>query len=71
MSKVSLIGATGEDKVLVLGEEFRNIEVLDVDFNDGMMFTRIILDGQCITLVGDPRNALKTYLGGQADQVAQ
>lgn len=69
MSKVSLIGAAGEDKALVLGDEFKNIEVLDVDFNDGVMFTRIILNDQCITLVGDPRDALKTHLGGQADQI--
>lgn len=70
MSKVSLVGATGEDKAVALGDEFRNIEVIEVDFNDGVMLTKIILDGRCVTLVGDPRDALKTHLGGQADQVA-
>lgn len=68
MSKVSLVGATGDDKAVVLGDEFRNIEVLDVDFNEGVMFTKIFLGGEIITLIGDPREALKTYLGGQADQ---
>jgi hypothetical protein len=70
MSKTSLVGATGDDKVMTLGDEFRHIEVLDVDFADGVMVTRIILGGQCITLIGDPQDALKTYLGGQGVQAA-
>ena len=70
MSKTSLVGASEDDKAMTLGDEFRNIEVLDVDFTDGVMVTRIILGGKCITLIGDPRDALKTHLGGQGDQVA-
>jgi len=70
MGKISLVEAMADDKALVLGDEFRNIEVLEVDFSDGLMSTKIILNSQCITLIGDPRDALKTYLGGQTDEAA-
>lgn len=70
MSKISLVEATADDKALVLGDEFRNIEVSEVDFSDGLMSTKIILNSKCITLIGDPRDALKTYLGGQTDEAA-
>jgi hypothetical protein len=71
MGKVSLIEASGDEKVLLLGAEFRNINVLDFEVDGGVIFTRIIFDGQAITLIGDPQEALKTHFGGRADQRAQ
>lgn len=71
MSKVSFVDASADEKELLLGPEFRNIEVLDFDNSEGVMCTRIIIEGRPVTLAGDPQEALKTYLGGQADMTAQ
>jgi hypothetical protein len=71
MSKVSFVGVSGDEKVQLLGPEFRNIDVLDFDNSEGVMCTRIIIEGRPVTLVGDPQQALKTYLDGQANTTAQ
>lgn len=62
MSKTSFAGASAEEKVLLLGQEFRNIEV-----TDGVCFTTIVLEGEAFTLVGNPQEALRTFLGCRAN----
>jgi hypothetical protein len=71
MTKVSFVGISADEKVQLLGDEFRNIEVLDFESAEGVMCTRIIFDGQVITLIGDPQVALKTCLGGTGNETAQ
>ena len=71
MGKISFVGASADDKAQLLGPEFRNIDVLDFEADGGVMVTTIIIEGHTIALVGDPQEALKTYLGGTSDQAAQ
>jgi hypothetical protein len=70
-TKVSFAGISADEKVQLLGDEFRNIAVLDFESTEGVMCTRIIFDGQVIMLIGDPQEALKTYLGGTGNETAQ
>lgn len=70
MSKVSFVGASEEERATLLGEEFRHIEVLDFEVAE-VIVTRILIAGTVVTLIGDPREALRTYLGGTEEQTAQ
>jgi hypothetical protein len=69
--KTSFVGVASDIKAELLGPEFRNIDVLDFEVADGVCLTRIVLDGKAITLVGNPQEALTTFLDGRADQAAQ
>ncbi|VVE37520.1 hypothetical protein [Pandoraea terrigena] len=71
MSKTSFVGATADEKAQLLGQEFRNIEVIGFEVTDGVCFTEILLDGEVLTLVGYPQEALKTFLGGQGSKTQQ
>lgn len=64
MTLHSFYAATAQDKEAALGREFRDVQVLSVDFGSAMR-TTVILDGNRVVLVGDPREALRTYLGGK------
>jgi hypothetical protein len=64
MTAISFKGASAQDKINLLGREFANIEVVDMDFFEGMQITRIVFDGLSVTLVGDPQLALLVMLGG-------
>lgn len=59
--------ASTEDKAQLLGDEFRNIAVLDVQEMGEFQKTHILLEGKTLCLVGDPSLALKTILGGNSD----
>ncbi|VVE44161.1 hypothetical protein PHO31112_04312 [Pandoraea horticolens] len=71
MSKTSFVAATPDEKAQLLGQEFRNIDVLGFEVTDGVCFTEILLDGEAFILVGDPQEALKTFLGGRANKTQQ
>lgn len=64
MPSISLKDASRQDKVQLLGEAFAAIEVLDADFSGAQPVVRVLLEGKLVTLVGDPQDALTTYLGG-------
>lgn len=70
MSKVSFVGASGDERAQLLGEEFRHVEVLDFEVG-AVMVTRILIAGAIVTLIGDPREALRTYLGGTEGETKQ
>jgi hypothetical protein len=68
MSALSLETLTADDKDMLFGPEFRNIQLVDFDVNDdGIWLTRAILSGRMHTLVGDPRIALARYTEAVAD----
>ena len=73
MSVVSFVGASADERAALLGEEFRHIEVLDFQVSKGRptVVTRVLIGGGVLTLVGDPREALQTYLGGTQGEKAQ
>jgi hypothetical protein len=59
--------ATPDEKERLLGREFRNIEVLDMEIEAGNISVRIVLEGRVLVLLGDPQEALRTHLGGDPD----
>jgi hypothetical protein len=64
MSKVSFVGASADEKDMLLGPEFRSIDVIDFEVVEGgAIFTRVILQSRVITLTGEPRKALRNWLG--------
>lgn len=65
MAKVSLLGVTPEEKEMAFGREFRDISMLDFEVVGEIMHVRILIEGKPISLIGNPQDALKTYLGGQ------
>ena len=73
MSKVSFVGASADDRAALLGEGFRHIEVLDFEVvdNSALFMVRIAISGSVVTLVGDPQEALRTYLAGTQGETAQ
>jgi hypothetical protein len=71
MGNVSFVGASGEEKALLLGSEFRNLEVIGFGVEDGLIRTRVVIAGAVVTLIGDPQQALLTYLGGQGGETTQ
>lgn len=62
MSAVSFVGADSETRELLLGPEFRNIEVIDFDSPHGIVITRIIINSKVVALYGNPQEALLNYL---------
>ncbi|MGT2429588.1 hypothetical protein ACU4HD_14170 [Cupriavidus basilensis] len=54
--------ATPAQKGALLGSEFRNIAVLDVDFVDGVAFTRVVMLSRVVTLCGHPQEALTAFV---------
>jgi len=66
MSARSFEDATRQDKIDLLGPEFAAIHVIDADFSGSVIVVRVILEGQVVSLVGDPQQALATYLAGQS-----
>jgi len=73
MSKVSFVGASADERAALLGEEFRHIEVLDFQVSKGRptCITRVLVAGAVLTLVGDPQEALRTYLAGTQGETSQ
>lgn len=58
---------TPDEREALLGREFRNVLVLEAGAGaDGSLLTRVLFDGQAVTLVGNPSDALRTYLAGRA-----
>jgi hypothetical protein len=58
--------ATPDELELVLGREFRSALVLEAGADEsGQWMTRLMIDGQAVTLIGNPSDALRTYLAGQ------
>lgn len=66
MTFISFAEATPADREAALGREFREIEVVGADFSGAAMKVTVILEGQPVVLIGDPIQALTTYLGGMA-----
>lgn len=71
MAAVSFEGASRQDKIDLLGPEFAAIHVIDADFSGLAIVVRIILEGKTISLIGDPQQALSTYLGGKSGDEGQ
>lgn len=65
MDEIDWTRVSADDKESLLGREFRNLTVRSFKVSNGVMFTVVILEGREVTLVGDPCEALKVYLGGQ------
>ncbi len=57
---------TPDEREQILGREFRELRVLGFKPSPPM-HTIVILDGVRTTLVGDPQQALRTYLGGKQE----
>lgn len=63
--KVSLLLSTPDEREMLLGREFRDINVLSMEFPSAGIVTKVVLEGRVVKLVGDPVSCLKTYLGGR------
>lgn len=61
MSAVSFVGTDPVTREMLLGPEFRNIEVIDFDCPHGVIITRIIINSRVVTLYGDPQESLLNY----------
>ncbi|WP_059412634.1 hypothetical protein [Cupriavidus basilensis] len=62
MSAVSFVGTDAVTREMLLGPEFRNIEVIDFDCPHGIVIVRIIINLKVVVLYGDPQEALLNYL---------
>jgi hypothetical protein len=63
---INFTKATPDELELVLGREFRSALVLEAGADEsGQWMTRLMIDGQAVTLIGNPSDALRTYLAGQ------
>lgn len=63
---------TPDERRQLLGPEFFSIHVLRIGFGvAGGMRVECILNGRVTTLIGDPQEALATYLGGQEEGEAE
>lgn len=64
--------ASGDDKAMMFGEEFRYQLITRARFDGGVQMVELLLNGCLVMLVGDPQRALATYLVGRNEsQVAQ
>lgn len=60
---------TENEKSVVFGDEFRHIFVTRARFDGGVQMVEALLFGHLVVLVGDPKKALMTYLGGRSDDL--
>jgi hypothetical protein len=65
---IDMTAATADDKEGLLGREFREIDVRGLTCGEGALRLDARIEGQAVTLVGDPQKALAVYLGGRADR---
>jgi hypothetical protein len=68
MAEISFEHATADDKEAALGREFREIHVESANF-DGAGVVVAILEGRRVALIGNPQQALTTYLGGVMQRI--
>jgi hypothetical protein len=55
---------------MIFGKAFATVLVTGYAVEDGEVYTKAILDGKEVTLIGDPEKALHSYLlGGGAENV--
>lgn len=63
---------TPDEKEMIFGRSFREIHIVFFECIDGQMYLDIVLEGGGLTLIGDPEECLKVYVGGtQQDQTKQ
>lgn len=60
---LDLRSATRNERILCFGEAFRDVPLVSISFASGVIHLVAVLDGQQVTLVGDPEKALMTYRG--------
>lgn len=63
--------ATPDEKENLFGREFRELHILSVEFTSTSTVMTILLEAQKVTLVGDPQEALRTYMAATFESVAQ
>jgi hypothetical protein len=67
MTFISFKDASSADKAALLGPDFKNIVVVEADLSSSPQMVKIVLDGQTFTLIGDPVEALRTFLAGRGE----
>lgn len=62
--EIDCTNSSFQEKEDLFGKGFGLINVISFEVIDGSMYTKVILDGNEVVLVGDPEKALHNYMLG-------
>lgn len=65
MNFIDCTNLNASEREDMFGKGFADVVITGVCVEDGQMYTRIVIDGNTATLIGDPEQALHNYLLGK------